>query len=137
MCQEDLRRRWRLQQLDRVVHAIDNLLFQLEDLNLKGVDRVPATLRERAGRILDAVPGREEYEALRVRYRVVPMMDVLFRAQEVLFRLRDPRRALYEAEDEEEAANEAAANEAAAAAQMATEVVTESVREEALVAAAE
>jgi hypothetical protein len=137
MCQEDLRRRWRLQQLDRVVHAIDDLLFQLEDLNLKGVDRVPATLRERAGRILDAVPGREEYEALRVRYRVVPMMDVLFRAQEVLFRLRDPRRALYEAEDEEEAANEAAANEAAAAAQMATEVVTESVREEALVAAAE
>ena len=137
MCQEDLRRRWRLQQLDRVVHAIDDLLFQLEDLNLKGVDRVPATLRERAGRILDAVPGREEYEALRVRYRVVPMMDVLFRAQEVLFRLRDPRRALYEAEDEQEAANEAAANEAAAAAQMATEVVTESVREEALVAAAE
>ena len=137
MCQEDLRRRWRLQQLDRVVHAIDDLLFQLEDLNLKGVDRVPATLRERAGRILDAVPGREEYEALRVRYRVVPMMDVLFRAQEVLFRLRDPRRALYEAEDEEEAANEAAANEAAAAAQMATEAVTESVREEALVAAAE
>jgi hypothetical protein len=137
MCQEDLRRRWRLQQLDRVVHAIDDLLFQLEDLNLKGVDRVPATLRERAGRILDAVPGREEYEALRVRYRVVPMMDVLFRAQEVLFRLRDPRRALYEAEDEEVAANEAAANEAAAAAQMATEVVTESVREEALVAAAE
>jgi hypothetical protein len=137
MCQEDLRRRWRLQQLDRVVHAIDDLLFQLEDLNLKGVDRVPATLRERAGRILDAVPGREEYEALRVRYRVVPMMDVLFRAQEVLFRLRDPRRALYEAEDEEEAANEAAANGAAAAAQMATEVVTESVREEALVAAAE
>jgi len=132
-----LRRRWRLQQLDRVVHAIDDLLFQLEDLNLKGMDRVPATLRERAGRILDAVPGREEYEALRVRYRVVPMMDVLFRAQEVLFRLRDPRRALYEAEDEEEAANEAAANEAAAAAQMATEAVTESVREEALVAAAE
>jgi hypothetical protein len=83
------------------------------------------------------VPGREDYEALRVRYRVVPMMDVLFRAQEVLFRLRDPRRALYEAEDEEEAANEAAANEAAAAAQMATEAVTESVREEALVAAAE
>jgi len=137
MCQENLRRRWRLQQLDRVVHAIDDLLFQLEDLNLKGMDRVPATLRERAGRILDAVPGREEYEALRVRYRVVPMMDVLFRAQEVLFRLRDPRRALYEAEDEEEAANEAAANEAAAAAQMATEAVTESVREEALVAAAE
>src|SRR5215467_1902261 len=102
LCREDLRRRWRHQQLDRVVHAIDDLLFQLEDLNLQGVDRVPATLRERAGRILDAVPSREEYEVLRVRYRVVPMMDVLFRAQEVLFRLRDPRRATYEDEDAEE-----------------------------------
>ncbi len=132
LCQEDLRRRWRLRQLDRVVHAIDDLLFQLEDLNLQGVDRVPAVLRERAGQILDAVPGREEHEALRIRYRVVPMMDVLFRAQEVLFRLRDPRRALYEAEDEEEAAREAALSEAAAA-----ELIAEAVPEEALVAAAE
>ena len=132
-----MRRRWRLQQLDRVVHAIDDLLFQLEDLNLRGVDRVPATLRERAGQILDAVPGREEYEALRVRYRVVPMMDVLFRAQEVLFRLRDPRRALYEAEDQEVAASEAAANEAAAAIEAGTEVITQAAPQEALVAAAE
>lgn len=102
LCQEDRRRRWRQQQLDRVVHAIDDLLFRLEDLNLRGVDRVPATLRERAGQILDAVPHREEYENLRVRYRVVPMMDVLFRAQEILFRLRDPRRAAYEDDEEEE-----------------------------------
>jgi hypothetical protein len=102
LCQEDLRRRWRQQQLDRVVHAIDDLLFQLEDLNLQGVDRVPANLRERAGQILDAVPRREEYDSLRVRYRVVTMMDVLFRAQEVLFRLRDPHRATYEDEDAEE-----------------------------------
>jgi len=102
LCQEDLRRRWRQQQLDRVVHAIDDLLFQLEDLNLQGVDRVPATLRERAGQILEAVPNREEYECLRVRYRVVPMMDVLFRAQEVLFRLRDPRRSSYDEEDANE-----------------------------------
>jgi|SRR5215831_9571409 len=109
LCQEDLRRRWRQQQLDRVVHAIDDLLFQLEDLNLQGVDRVPAVLRERAGHILDAVPSREEYEALRVRYRVVPMMDVLFRAQEVLFRLRDPRRATYDDEESEEERAAAAA----------------------------
>src|SRR5215472_8872950 len=110
LCREDLRRRWRQQQLDRVVHAIDDLLFQLEDLNLQGVDRVPATLRERAGRILDAVPSREEYEALRVRYRVGPMMVVLFRAQEVLFGLRDPRRAMYAGEEaaEEECAVQAA-----------------------------
>ena len=123
LCQEDLRRRWRQQQLDRVVHAIDDLLFQLEDLNLQGVDRVPATLRGRAGQILDAVPNREEYEVLRVRYRVVTMMDVLFRAQEVLFRLRDPRRATY---DDEDAAEERRAAPAAplAAATAAEALVT-------------
>ena len=69
-----------------------------------------------------------------MRYRVVPMMDVLFRAQEVLFRLRDPRRALYEAEDEEEAAHQAAVQEAAAA---DSEIAVEAIPEEALVAAAE
>lgn len=103
LCREDLRRRLRQQQLDRVVRAIDDLLFALEDLNLQGVDRVPATLRQRAGRILEAVPHPEDCDTFRVRYRVVPMMDVLFRAQEVLFRLRDPRRAMYDEEDEEEA----------------------------------
>jgi hypothetical protein len=98
---EALRRRMRQEQLDRFVRAIDELLFQLEDLNLQGVDRVPAKLRERAGQILESMPGREPEDGFRVRYRVVPMMDVLFRAQEVLFRLRDPHRAAYEAEDEE------------------------------------
>jgi hypothetical protein len=135
LCREDMRRRWRQQQLDRVVHAIDDLLFQLEDLNLQGVDRVPAVLRERAGQILDAVPNREEYENLRVRYRVVPMMDVLFRAQEVLFRLRDPRRATYEAEDaEEESVMEAAATATAA---MAAATAAVALPVEALVTADE
>ena len=94
LTREAVARRIRQQQLDRVVHAIDDLLFQLEDLNLQGVDRVPARLRERAGQILEAVPGPED-EEFRIRYRVLPMMDVLFRAQEILFRLRDPRRPTY------------------------------------------
>src|SRR5579884_1007846 len=92
LTREAIRRRIRQEQLDRVVRAIDDLLFQLEDLNLQGVDRVPATLRQRAGRILEALPRRDESDGIRIRYRVVPMMDVLFRAQEMLFRLRDPRR---------------------------------------------
>jgi hypothetical protein len=103
LTREAVARRIRQQQLDRVVHAIDDLLFQLEDLNLQGVDRVPARLRERAGQILEAVPGPED-EEFRIRYRVLPMMDVLFRAQEILFRLRDPRRPTYaDNEDELEA----------------------------------
>jgi hypothetical protein len=100
LTREAVARRIRQQQLDRVVHAIDDLLFQLEDLNLQGVDRVPARLRERAGQILEAVPGPED-EEFRIRYRVLPMMDVLFRAQEILFRLRDPRRPTY-ADNEDE-----------------------------------
>jgi hypothetical protein len=100
LTREAIRRRIRQEQLDRVVRAIDDLLFQLEDLNLQGVDRVPAPLRQRAGQILEALPGRDESDGIRIRYRVIPMMDVLFRAQELLFRLRDPRRADYEAEDE-------------------------------------
>lgn len=88
----------RARRLDEVVHAIDDLLFQLEDLNLQGVDRVPARLRERAGAILQVVPDPQDDE-FRIRYRVMPMMDVLFRAQEIIFRLRDPNRP---ADDEED-----------------------------------
>jgi len=85
--------------LDEVVRAIDDLLFQLEDLNLQGVDRVPARLRERAGAILRVVPDAPADHDFRIRYRVVPMMDVLFRAQEIIFRKRDPDRPI---EDDEE-----------------------------------
>jgi hypothetical protein len=89
--------------INTAVRAIDGLLFQLEELNLQGVDRVPARLRERASVILDFVPAPEaeaEREALRLRYRVLPLMDVLFLAQEVLFRARDPERARDQDDDE-------------------------------------
>jgi hypothetical protein len=82
-----------------VVHAIDDLLFELEELNLGGVDRVPSRLRERAGQLLELVPDPEDPD-FRVRHRVVPMMDVLFRAQEILFRLRDPSRPGYPDDEE-------------------------------------
>ena len=90
---EELRHR-QAGRLIAVVRAIDSLLFQLEEQNLQGVDRVPAGLRDRAGAILDVIPDKPaQDEGFRVRYRVVPMMDVLFQAQEILFKLRDPERA--------------------------------------------
>jgi hypothetical protein len=98
---EDERRREEAERHAKLVKAIDGLLFQLEDLNLTGVDRVPAVLRDRASTILDRLPPAEveaDQDALRLRFRVVPLMDVLFRAQEVLFRLRDPARELDEDE---------------------------------------
>jgi len=94
---EDDRRRAEAERHAKLVKAIDGLLFQLEDLNLSGVDRVPAILRDRASTILDRLPpaaGEADAEALRLRFRVVPLMDVLFHAQEVLFRMRDPQREL-------------------------------------------
>jgi hypothetical protein len=79
-----------------LVRAIDDLLFALEDLNLQGIDRVPAPLRHRASKILHVVPDPDEQ--IRVRYKVAPLIDVLFRAQELLFQLRDPGR-IAEAEE--------------------------------------
>ncbi len=101
---EALRRRADTTRLMNVVRAIDRLLFDLEDLNLKGVDRVPARLRERAGTILEVVPGPdpEKDPDFRIRFRVMPMMDVLFKAQEILFRIRCPERAVYNDNDDEE-----------------------------------
>lgn len=98
----EVERRYRTRRHTDTVRAIDAVLFQLEDLNLQGVDRVPAVLRRHAERILDRLPApqnEEQAEALRLRYRVLPLMDVMFNAQEVLFRLRDPDRAT---ENEEE-----------------------------------
>src|ERR1700738_4621255 len=113
LTREAVARRIRQQQLDRVVHAIDDLLFQLEDLNPQCDERVPPRLREKAGQILEAVPGPED-EEFRIRYRVLPMMDVLCRAQEILFRLRDPRRPTY-ADNEDELETARAASEGALA----------------------
>ena len=92
-------RRRRKARIRGVVHAIDDLLFELEELNLEGVDRVPSRLRERAGQLLELVPDPEDPD-FRVRHRVVPMMDVLFRAQEILFKLSDPSRLNYPDDDE-------------------------------------
>lgn len=86
--------------LTSVVRAIDGLLFQLEELNLQGVDRVPAPLRDRAGAILEILPEQPHDPDFRVRFRVTPMIDVLFRAQEVIFQLRDPSRTDEEEEED-------------------------------------
>ncbi len=85
--------------LNLLVRSIDELLFALEDLNLRGIDRVPASLRERASTILEStLKVAPDAPEMRVRWRVVPMMDELFRAQEVLFQLLDPGRVVEEDE---------------------------------------
>jgi hypothetical protein len=85
-----------------VIQAIDQLLFELEELNLSGVDRVPSSIRDRTTRVLAYVPV-EDPEEVRVRFRVVPLMDTLFHAQELVFRARDPSRPAEVGEEERSA----------------------------------
>jgi hypothetical protein len=94
-------RQTELKRFPALIHAIDELLFELEELNLSGVDRVPAVLRERSSEILSLVPV-DDPEEIRVRYRVTAMMDTLFRAQELVFRAKDPGRPPRAEDDGEE-----------------------------------
>lgn len=86
--------------LPALINAIDQLLFELEELNVRGVERVPVDLRERSSIILGLVP-RENPDELRVRFRVGRLMDTLFRAQELVFRAQDPTRPVFDESDDE------------------------------------
>ena len=86
--------------LPALINAIDQLLFELEELNVRGVERVPVDLRERSSIILGLVP-RENPDELRVRFRVGRLMDTLFRAQELVFRAQDPTRPVFDESEED------------------------------------
>lgn len=94
--------------LSAIIRAIDELMFSLEELNLQGIDRVPARLRERAGSLIELVlarpaPAEARSDPYRIRYRVVPMMDVLFEVQHQVLRQRNPIR-ISDPEDVQESA---------------------------------
>jgi hypothetical protein len=95
------RRHAELKRFPSLIRAIDDLLFELEELNLSGVDRVPAVLRDRTSEVLSLVPA-DDPEEIRIRYRVGAMIDTLFRAQELVFRAKDPSRAPLHGDDGEE-----------------------------------
>jgi hypothetical protein len=107
----DQRRRSQHNETERltgIIRAIDELMFSLEDLNLQGIDRVPARLRERASALIEMVvarpaPAEVRTDPFRIRYRVVPMMDVLFEVQDRVLRLRNPIR-ITDPEDVQESA---------------------------------
>jgi hypothetical protein len=96
------------ERLTSIIRAIDELMFSLEELNLQGIDRVPARLRERAGALIELVlarpaPTEIRSDPFRIRYRVVPMMDVLFEVQDRVLRLRNPIRIVDPEEQQESA----------------------------------
>jgi hypothetical protein len=96
------------ERLSAIIRAIDELMFSLEELNLQGIDRVPARLRDRAGALIELVlarpaPAEARSDPYRIRYRVVPMMDVLFEVQHQVLRQRNPIR-IADPEDVQESA---------------------------------
>src|SRR3979490_2559043 len=96
------------ERLSTIIRAIDELMFSLEELNLQGIDRVPARLRERAGSLIELVlarpaPSEARTDPFRIRSRVVPMMDILFEVQDRVLRLRNPIR-IVDPEDVQESA---------------------------------
>jgi hypothetical protein len=79
-----------------LLHSIDGLLWELEELNLRGRDRVPARVRRQSEAIFASIAGGGELEA---RFRVPAMMDVLYLAQELIFKEGNPD---YRGEDHDE-----------------------------------
>jgi hypothetical protein len=79
-----------------LLHAIDRLLWELEELNLQGRDRVPARVRRESEALFGSIHGAGELE---VRFRVAAMMEVLYRAQELVFKEADPN---YRGEEDDE-----------------------------------
>ncbi|HEY7199805.1 MAG TPA: hypothetical protein VIC57_06320 [Candidatus Dormibacteraeota bacterium] len=75
------RRREVARRLPALIAALDDLLFELEDLNLRGVTAVPAACRERAGELLAETSRRGSPPD--VPAAVADLMDLVYEAQEV------------------------------------------------------
>ena len=84
---EDAGRRGERRRRSVLLRSIDGLLWELEELNLRGSDRVPARVRRQSEAIFASISGGWELEA---RFRVPAMMDVLYLAQELIFKEMDP-----------------------------------------------
>ncbi len=62
----------------------DRLLEELEQLNLRGVERVPVDTRRSFARLVAQIPWESD-SSVRVHHKVMAMMDVLFQLQQGLF----------------------------------------------------
>lgn len=96
----DANRRGARRRRSVLLSSIDGLLWELEELNMRGRDRVPARVRRQSEAIFASIRGAGELEA---RFRVPAMMDVLYTAQELIFKETNPEYR-GEGEDEDETA---------------------------------
>jgi hypothetical protein len=79
----------RQEQLRRPVQLIDRLLQELEELNLKGMKRVPVSYEPRLDEILALVGPigsiPEQLANIKVKVGISKLMDALFAVEEALF----------------------------------------------------
>jgi hypothetical protein len=79
----------RQDQVRRPIQLIDRLLAELEELNLKGMKRVPVSYEARLDEVLalvqpiGAVP--EQLANIKVKVGISKLMDALFAVEEALF----------------------------------------------------
>jgi hypothetical protein len=79
----------RQDQLRRPVQLIDRLLEELEELNLKGMKRVPVSYEPRLDEILALVApiqsNPDQVVNIKVKVGIPKLMDALFAVEEALF----------------------------------------------------
>ncbi len=79
----------RQDQLRRPVQLIDRLLQELEELNLKGMKRVPISYEPRLDEILALIspigPMPDQLANIKVKVGIPKLMDALFAVEETLF----------------------------------------------------
>lgn len=79
-------------QLRQPIVVIDQMLQELEELNLRGMKRVPLSYEDRLSRLAAMVAGvpnaNGALENLKVKIGIGKLMDALFALQEALFARR-------------------------------------------------
>jgi hypothetical protein len=79
----------RQDQVRRPIQLIDRLLQELEEMNLKGMKRVPVSYEPRLEEILELIgplPSEADHLAnIKVKVGITKLMDALFAVEEALF----------------------------------------------------
>ena len=82
----------------RMLHATDQVLWRLEEMNRDGVKTIPAPVRNQIKATIEDLPG-DVIEPFQDSERVQDTLDSVFEVQESLFRWRDPNWSLEEEDD--------------------------------------
>src|SRR2546423_2756366 len=79
----------RQDQVRRPIQLIDRLLQELEEMNLKGMKRVPVSYEPRLEEVLELIgplPSEADHLAnIKVKVGITKLMDALFAVEEALF----------------------------------------------------